>query len=170
MSREPYDLPPSLVFAARSRGRTITEGDFSAMTNLTWTTSEIHTNKVHTQDSRGTERMLAGACILAFALGLATPAVKPELDARGIRLIALVGYDNLRFHSPLFPGDTVYIESRLLSLVRTSKPERGVVTFEDTLVDSDGRRIMTCARSALCDVTASVLYDGQRHAAEGASA
>lgn len=160
MPPEPHDLPPSMVFTARSRGRTITEADFSAMTNLTWTTEEIHTDKVYMERSRGTERMLAGGCILAFALGLATPAIKGELTARGIKLIALVGYDSIRFKSPLFPGDTIYVEARLMSLVRTSRPERGVVTFEDVLIDSDGRQIMTYMRSALCDVTNSVLHEG----------
>ena len=67
----------------RSRGRTITDADFSAMTNLTWTTSELHTNEaVMAEGSFGT-RILAGACVIAFALGLATPAVVPELTRRG---------------------------------------------------------------------------------------
>jgi acyl dehydratase len=161
MPREPYDLPPSFAFTARSRGRTITEADFSAMTNLTWTTEEIHTDKVFMEQNRGTERMLAGGCVLAFALGLATPAIKEEIEARGVKLIALVGYDSIRFRSPLFPGDTIYVEVRLLSLVRTSRPERGVVTFEDVLVDSKGRQIMSYTRSALCDVSASAVYDGR---------
>lgn len=115
------------------------------MTNLTWTTSEIHTNKAVMADSDMGERLLAGACVLAFALGLSTPAIKPELDARGARLIALAGHDKVRFLSPLRPGDTVYIESRLDSLLRTSNPARGVVNFEDTLVDHDGRAICRCA-------------------------
>ncbi|MER5437686.1 hypothetical protein [Streptomyces sp. NPDC002790] len=157
MARELYELPPSFAFSARSRARTITEGDFSAMTNLTWTFEEIHTDRV-LMEGRGSERMLAGGCVLAFALGLATPAIKEQVEERGIKLIALVGYDGIRFHSPLFPGDTVHIESTLVSVAKTSRPERGVMTFDDALVDSDDRRIMSYSRSALCEVTGSQLY------------
>nr|BFE59251.1 MaoC family dehydratase [Dactylosporangium thailandense] len=157
---EAIELPESFRFTVRSRGRTITEGDFSLMTNLTWTTSEIHTNKVLMADSPGGERLLAGACVLAFALGLSTPAIKPELEALGVRLIALVGYDNVRFRAPLRPGDTVYIESRLESLLRTSKPPRAVVNCADTLLDSEGRVLCTYTRSALCDIAGTALYSG----------
>ncbi|MFF1261250.1 MaoC/PaaZ C-terminal domain-containing protein [Streptomyces sp. NPDC058321] len=158
--RELYELPPSFAFSTRSRGRTITEGDFSAMTNLTWTFEEIHTDRILMKE-RGSERMLAGGCVLAFALGLATPAIKNQVVERGIKLIALIGYDTVRFHSPLFPGDTVYVESTLASVARTSRPERGVINFDDVLVDSDGRKILSYSRSALCDVTGSQLFVAQ---------
>lgn len=164
MSREPYDLPADFGFTVRSRGRTIGEGDFSAMTNLTWTFEEIHTDVVMMEEERGHERMLAGGCVLAFALGLATPAIRPPVDARDIGLIALLGYDTVRFHSPLFPGDTIYVESELVAILKTSRPERGVIQFDDTLVDHTGRRIMSYRRTALCDVSRSVLH--QQGAAE----
>jgi acyl dehydratase len=157
VTRSLYDLPDSLYVSVRSRGRTINEGDFSAMTNLTWTFEEIHTDKVDTMQHRGTERMLAGACIPAFALGLATPAVKPPLEAHGILLWALVGYEEVRFLSPLFPDDTIYVESRLRSLETTSNPERGLARFDDVVVDAQGRKIMSCIRVALCDVSGAVL-------------
>jgi acyl dehydratase len=153
-----FDLPDSFAFSVRSRGRTITEGDFSAMTNLTWTTSEIHTDKVVMAESEMGERLLAGACVLAFALGLSTPSIKPELELRGVRLVALLGYDDVRFRGPLRPGDTIYVESVLASLQRTSKPPRAVVHCRDTVVDSEGRTVCTYVRSALCDVSATGLY------------
>jgi acyl dehydratase len=152
------DLPEDFYFSARSRGRTITEADFTAMTNLTWTTSEIHTNREVAEEAHG-GLLLAGGCIIGFALGLATPAILPEVAKRGIRLIALVGYDNVRFLSPLRPGDTIYIESKLKSIIRTSKPGRAVINFEDTLVDHHGREIARYIRSALCDFSGSVLMD-----------
>lgn len=158
MPREPYALPENFAFNTRSRGRTITEGDFSAMTNLTWTFEEIHTDKIVVQEERGHERMLAGGCVLAFALGLATPAIRQQVVDRDISLIALLGYDEVRFHSPLFPGDTVYVESELAAVLKTSRPERGVIQFDDTLVDHTRRRIITYRRTALCDLSRSVLF------------
>jgi acyl dehydratase len=152
MSTEYFTLPEDFGFSARSLGRTITEGDFSLMTNLTWTTGEIHTNKVYIQEARGEDRILAGACVLAFALGLATPSIKSILVERGIRLIALVGYDNVRFRAPLHPGDTIYVEASFLSLMRTTRPDRAVVAFRDVVEDSTGRVIVEYERRALCNV------------------
>jgi itaconyl-CoA hydratase len=157
MSRSPFELPDGFAFAVRSRGRTITEGDFSAMTNLTWSTMAVHVDKVATLASRGHERMLAGGGVLAFALGLATPNVEPSLHDRGVSLIALLGYDEVRFHSPLFPGDTIYVESELAGVLRTSRPERGLISFKDVVVDHEGRMILSYTRTALCDVSRSDL-------------
>lgn len=153
------EIPEGYGFSVRSRGRTITEGDFSLMTNLTWTTSEIHTNKELMADSDLGERLLAGGCVIAFALGLSTPAIKPGLEERHIRLIAMLGYDAVRFKAPLRPGDTIYVESRLASLVSTSKPGRGAISFDDTLVDGAGRVICTYTRTQLCDYSDSVFGD-----------
>ncbi len=137
--------------AIRSRGRTITDADFSTMTNLTWTTSELHTNQAAMAERPFGERILAGACVLAFALGLATPAVTPEVTRRGIRLVALVGYDDVRFRSPLTPGTTIYVESTVAGLVGTSRPGQALISFADRLVSHEGTLLATCIRKALCE-------------------
>jgi acyl dehydratase len=157
--RDTLELPEGFAFSARSRGRTITETDFVTMTNLTWTTAEIHTNRIAAEEAHG-GLLLAGACILGFALGLATPAILPDVQRLGLRLIALVGYDNVRFVSPLRPGDTIFVEATLASVTTTSKPERGVLHFDDTIVDHEGRVITRYTRSALTDLTGSALYSG----------
>lgn len=159
--RETFDLPAEFEFTARSQGRTITEGDFSAMTNLTWTTAEYHTNKPLMLESDMGERNLAGACVIAFALGLATPAVRPRLTGLGVRLVALAGYDEVRFKSPLRPNDTIYVETRVRDIVKTSRPHLGVINFEDSVVDHDGRTLCTYVRSAFCDVSESALCADQ---------
>jgi acyl dehydratase len=156
--REYYELTPELAFTASSQGRTITEGDFSAMCNLTWTTAEYHTDRMLMAETPAGERNLAGACVLAFALGLATPAVRPQLKALGVTLIALVGYDEIRFLAPLQPGDTIQVHATVERIAKTSKPHRGVITFRDTVRKNRERDIMTYTRSALCDVSESALY------------
>lgn len=158
--RETFELPEDFSFTATSQGRTITEGDFSAMTNLTWTTAEYHTNKPLMLESDMGERNLAGACVIAFALGLATPAVRPRLTALGVKLVALAGYEEVRFSSPLRPNDTIYINTQVRSILKTSRPHIGVINFDDTVVDHEGRVLCTYVRSALCDVSESVLYEG----------
>lgn len=158
--RETFDLPAEFMFTERSQGRTITEADFCAMTNLTWTTAEYHTNKPLMLESDFGERNLAGACIVAFALGLATPSVRPTLTGLGVKLVALAGYDDVRFKSALRPDDTIYVETRVRNIVKTSRPHLGVINFDDSVVDHDGRTLCTYVRSAFCDVSESALYAG----------
>ena len=135
----------------RSRGRTITDADFSAMTNLTWTTSELHTNEAVMAEGAFGTRILAGACVIAFALGLATPAVVPELTCHGIRLVALIGYDGVRFRSPLRPGATIYVEAEVTALQGTRRAGRATISFADRVVTHDGDVLATYTRTALCD-------------------
>jgi acyl dehydratase len=137
----------------RSRGRTITDADFSAMTNLTWTTSELHTNEALMAEGAFGSRILAGACVVAFALGLATPAVRPELMRRGIRFVALLGYNDVRFRSPLRPGATIYVESEVIALQGTSRAGRATVSFAERVVTHDGDVLATYTRTALCEGT-----------------
>ncbi len=138
---------------ARSRGRTITDSDFSTMTNLTWTTNELHTNEARMAEGTFGTRILAGPCVIAFALGLATPAIVPELTRRGIRLVALVGYDDVRFRSPLRPGATIYVETEITGLDATSRPGRAVISFSDKVVTHEGDVVATYIRKALCEGT-----------------
>ena len=135
----------------RSRGRTITDADFSAMTNLTWTTSELHTNEAIMAEGAFGTRILAGACVVAFALGLATPAVLPELTRRGIRFVALLGYNDVRFRSPLRPGATIYVESEVAALQGTRRAGRATISFAEQVVTHDGDVLATYTRTALCE-------------------
>lgn len=150
---ELFDLPEDFKFSVRSQGRTITESDFVQMTNLTWTTGAIHTDKELMADSEFGDRLLAGGCVLAFALGLSTPAIKPILESRGIRLIAMLGYDDVRFEAPLRPNETVHVESNLVSIATTRRADRGVVTVADTLFDGAGRTICRYLRIQICDIS-----------------
>ena len=54
-----------------SAGRTISEGNFTLLTNLTWTTDQIHSDREYMKGTQFGERILAGACLLACVVGLA---------------------------------------------------------------------------------------------------
>ena len=61
-------IPVGQVFV--SPGRTISEGDFTLLTSLTWNTTIIHTDKEFMKTTEFGERILDGPSLLACAAGL----------------------------------------------------------------------------------------------------
>ena len=48
-------------------------------------------------------------------------------------MIALVGINNVTFTTPLFPNDTIWVETEVMTMRPTSKPKRHLVTVKDIL-------------------------------------
>jgi|HubBroStandDraft_6_1064221.scaffolds.fasta_scaffold1012217_2 acyl dehydratase len=113
--------------------RTITEGDFSAMVNLSWETSPLHTDREYAKTTPFGERILGGPCTIPFVAGLTGHAWHGMWERSGLRLIALVGINNVTFTTPLFPNDTIWVETEIVSMRPTSKPKRRLVTVKDIL-------------------------------------
>ena len=64
----------------------------------------------------------------------------PEQQA----VIASAGYDEVRFHEPVRPGDTLTVGLEWLTRRDSkSKPDRGVVTVRFTLTNQDGAVVMS---------------------------
>jgi acyl dehydratase len=129
--------------------RTITEGDFSAMVNLSWETSPLHTDREYAKTTPFGERVLGGPCIIPFVAGLTGHAWHGMWEHAGVRLVALVGIDGVRFTSPLFPGDTIWVETEIAGTRATSKPKRHLVTVNDVLYKQDGQIILRMNRLIL---------------------
>jgi len=61
-----------------------------------------------------------------------------------VAIIGSAGYDEVRFHEPLRPGDTVHVVLEWLDCrPSSSKPDRGVAKIRITLVNQDGVRTMS---------------------------
>lgn len=59
-------------------------------------------------------------------------------------VIASFGYDEVRFHHPLRPGDEVHLRYELVGTrPSSSKPDRGIVTVRLSLVRKDGEVVMS---------------------------
>lgn len=59
-------------------------------------------------------------------------------------VIASFGYDEVRFHHPLRPGDEVHLRYELVGArPSSSKPDRGIVTVRLSLVRKDGEVVMS---------------------------
>lgn len=59
-------------------------------------------------------------------------------------VIASLGYDEVRFHAPLRPGDTVTLRQDWVSRrASNSKPDRGIVVLRFSLINQDGTTVMS---------------------------
>lgn len=59
-------------------------------------------------------------------------------------VIASLGYDEVRFHLPLRPGDTVLLRQEWISRrISLTKPDRGIVTIKFSLVNQNEDTVMS---------------------------
>jgi acyl dehydratase len=59
-------------------------------------------------------------------------------------VIASLGYDEVRFHEPLRPGDTVTLNVEWVNRRPSgSRPDRGIVTIRFSLVNQAGATVMS---------------------------
>ncbi len=59
-------------------------------------------------------------------------------------VIASLGYDEVRFHAPIRPGDTVTLRQEWISRrASSSKPDRGIVVLRFSLINQEGATVMS---------------------------
>ncbi|MBI3964038.1 MAG: MaoC family dehydratase [Chloroflexi bacterium] len=142
-------LPKGQKF--KSQGRTITEGDLSLLTNLTWTTSELHSNAEYMKGTQFGNVILAGPCVLACVIGLAgTSGFRQALHASGNRLVAMLGFEEVKFKAPVLPGDTLRAETEIVDArASSSNPRRGILKIRDTCYKQTGEMVSESIRNAM---------------------
>jgi acyl dehydratase len=64
--------------------------------------------------------------------------------------VANLGFEEVAFPAPLFPGDTVSVRSTVLAVRESrSRPGEGIVTFLHEAFRQDGVLVARCRRAAL---------------------
>lgn len=134
----------------RSRRRTIIEGDFSALINVTWENAPMHTDQSHAESTEYGTRMLGGPCIIALTAGLSTETLFLSWARAKLDIVTALGIDNVRYRSPLKPNDTIEIEMHIKALRPSgSRPGRLVTTLHDRVLADGDRLVMEMDRSYL---------------------
>ncbi len=137
-----------------SIGRTISEGDFSLLVNLNWTIGSIHADSEHMRSTAFGERILPGVCVLSTTMGLAnTSRVRGLMADQGFQLVALLGYESVRFTAPVYPGDTITVESEILDARPSSDPKRCVARLRDVTTRQTGETVLEAVRTELYELT-----------------
>lgn len=135
--------------AVVSQRRTITEGEFSTMVNLSWETAPLHTDREYAKGTTFGERILGGPCTIPFVAGLSGHALHGFWEKSGAQLIALVGIEGVKFTSPLYPGDTIWVRTEIAGLRPTSKPGRFLMTLKDVLYKTGEKVVLEMQRLVL---------------------
>ncbi len=118
-------------------GRTITEADIVNFAGLSGDWDEIHTNAEFMEDSPFGERVAHGLLTLSVASGL---SLRSNFSPK---IVAFLGIDNLRFLKPVFIGDTIRVESRVME-ARPSESREGVGVLEtkDTVKNQNDEEVL----------------------------
>jgi len=137
-----------------SPGRTISEGDFTLLTNLTWTTAEIHSNREYMKNTQFGDMILAGPCTVAVMIGMSSHGPFGALfDPSKLRIVALLGLDEIRFRAPVLPGDTLTAYAELLDVRPSQKdPQRGILRVRDSATNQKGEQVAECIRTMMIEV------------------
>jgi acyl dehydratase len=112
-----------------SPGRTVTESDIVAFAGLSGDYNVLHTDAEFMRSSIFGERIAHGLLGLSISTGLATRATP-----RPFATIAFLGL-RWRFKGPIKIGDTIKVRLRIGEKRDTSKPDRGIVTMQRTVVN-----------------------------------
>jgi len=140
----PYfeDLRPGLRYR-NPVGRTITEVDNIWFSLLTNNVNPIHFDRGYVERNYPGEPfrgrlVVNGILTLGIAIGLTT-----HLSSRGFML----GIENVRFHRPVFAGDTIYAEAEVVEARESrSRPGFGVVRIRTRAYNQNNELVLECDR------------------------
>jgi acyl dehydratase len=118
-----------------SPGRTVTEADIVAFAGLSGDYNVLHTDAEFMRSSIYGERIAHGLLGLAIQSGLGSRAV-----SRPFAVLAFLGL-RWRFKAPIRIGDTIRVRIRVSAKRETSKPDRGIVVLQRTVLNQRGETV-----------------------------
>ncbi|MBL8587299.1 MAG: MaoC family dehydratase N-terminal domain-containing protein [Methylobacteriaceae bacterium] len=128
------DFEPGRVL--ESGLREITLADIDAYAALTGERHPVHMDDDFARRAGFRGRIAHGLFGLALIEGL-----KAELGCFETSVVASLGWDKVRFHAPLEPGDRVRLALEFVDRRPSSKPGRGIATERGRLIREDGMLI-----------------------------
>ncbi len=137
------DLEPGMIIK-HELARTITEADNVLFCSLTMNTQPLHINEDFAAKTQFKQRIVNGLLTLSLVVGISVS----ELTFGTI--IANLGYENVSHPAPVFHGDTIYVETTVVSRRESkSRPDTGVVTLKHIGRNQDDVVVCEVTRSAL---------------------
>lgn len=125
-------------------GRTVTETDNLLFTALTQNPQPLHLDAEFARDSAQGQIVVNSIFTLGLVVGVSVG------DTTLGTTIGNLGFDETRFPSPVFIGDTIRARTTVKSKRESrSKPDRGIVTFEHEGINQRGEVVVTCLRNAM---------------------
>ncbi|MCR5942773.1 hypothetical protein FG152_18425 [Ochrobactrum sp. XJ1] len=129
------DFTPGTVL--ESPTRTIEFDDIDAYAKLTGEDHPVHMDDEFARSAGFTGRITHGLFNLALLEGL-----KARLGVFDRSVTASLGWTDIKFSAPLYPGETVRLKLEFVDRRRTSKPGRGLATERGYLIKDDGTEVV----------------------------
>lgn len=131
--------------SATTIGRTVTESDVMNYANVTGCWLPIHTDREFAEGTDFGERVVQGTYLLGLAEGLLYGN-----QSTGIR--ANAGMDSIRFHQPVYFGDTIQFEAEVVETVDRSD-DSGIVTLDIEGANQDEETVVSYQTNLLMETT-----------------
>jgi acyl dehydratase len=119
-------------FRFETPARTVTEADLVSFAGVSGDFNPLHTDEAFAADTIYGGRIAHGALVLSLATGL-----RQRTGLFDGTLMGLLEIRTWRFFAPVRIGDTVRVESEILDLRATSKPDRGVMVQRVDVLNQD---------------------------------
>lgn len=124
-------------------GRTISEADNTWFTLLTMNTNQNHFNAHFAAKAPYGRIIVNSGLSVAIVLGLSVSDMSQHA-------LMNLGWESIKLTHPVFLGDTLYAESRVLALRESaSRPYAGIVTCHTRGLNQDGDEVMSWERTVM---------------------
>lgn len=124
--------------------RTVTEADNTFFSALTHNPAALHLDEEHGKGTEFGQRIVNSVFTLGLMVGISVG------DTTLGTTVANLGWDTVRFPKPVFHGDTLRVETEVLSKRDSaSRPHNGIVVFGHRAFNQRDELVATCERSAL---------------------
>ena len=124
--------------------RTVTETDNVLFTTMTMNPAPMHLDADYAAGTEFGRPLVNSMFTVALVVGLSVP----ELTLGTI--VAQLGMDSIAFPAPVFPGDTIRVETEVVdSRESRSRPDTGVVVFEHRAFNQRGELVCQVRRTGL---------------------
>lgn len=120
-----------------TRARTITEADLVQFAGLTGDYNPMHTDAEYMKDSAFGQRIAHGMLTLSYAVGQAY-----QLGFMERTVMAFRGLE-MKFSLPVFIGDTIHVELKVIEKKEARRMGGGWVTLEVKIVNQAGKTVQS---------------------------
>jgi itaconyl-CoA hydratase len=125
----------------RPYGRTISEADNTWFTLLTLNTNPMHFDTNLAEKSEFGQLLVNSALTVAIVIGMSVVDTSQNAFAN-------LGWDHIRLTHPVFVGDTLYVETRVLDKRESkSRPHAGIVKVQTRGLNQNGDVCLSFTRS-----------------------
>ena len=141
-------------------GKTITEMDNHLFSLITMNHHPMHIDQNFAYTEHKYKKILVvGTLVLSLVTGMTVR------DTSG-KAIANLEYESIVHNAPVFIGDTIYVESKVISIVNSRKnPSQGVVSIETKAYNQESVTVLTMTRKFLVPkrIMSSKLEDKEQY-------